>query len=150
MPQSTQMRTATASIDVPPERYWPTGWAQPEQGLPQFRGTEPTPGHAGMEVLQDGDWTPLPSQAALHIRVLTMHVAYLRRENVDLSHHYKHHREAGERLHAQLCESLEEVDRLRAALAEVDRIGGAAEEHNLWLIIGNMQGEAVRALQHKE
>lgn len=40
-----------------------------------------------------------------------------------------------------------EVDRLRAALREIDSIGDAAREETLWLIIGNMQGVAVRALR---
>ncbi len=40
-----------------------------------------------------------------------------------------------------------EVDRLRAALREINSIGDAAREETLWLIIGNMQGVAVRALR---
>lgn len=72
------MRTATISIDVPAERYWPKSWERPADGLPQFRATEPTPGRAGMEVLQDGEWVALPSKAALHIRVMTVQVGELR------------------------------------------------------------------------
>ncbi len=35
---------------------------------------------------------------------LDAEIARLKRENADLQHHYKHHREAGERLHTQYHE----------------------------------------------
>lgn len=73
------MKTATIKLSsMPKECYWPKGWNRPDDGLPQFRGTEPTPGIAGMEVLQDGEWVALPSKAALHIRVKTCEVGDLR------------------------------------------------------------------------
>ena len=68
-------RTATVSIDIPKERYWPKGWERPT-ALPQFRSRDT----GAMEVLQNGVWQDVPSQAALHIRVLTCEVGHERRK----------------------------------------------------------------------
>ena len=45
-------------------------------------------------------------------RQLDAEIARLKRENADLQHHYKHHREAGERLHTQYCELREVLERI--------------------------------------
>jgi hypothetical protein len=70
-------RTATISINVPKERYWPKGWQRPTE-YPTFQAVEIGDNRLGMEVRQDGAWVRLPSQAALHIRVMTVQVAELR------------------------------------------------------------------------
>lgn len=71
------MRTATISINVPKERYWPNGWERPAE-YPTFQAVEIGDNRLGMEVRQDGAWVRLPSQAALHIRVMTVQTADLR------------------------------------------------------------------------
>lgn len=43
-------------------------------------------------------------QDAEEFKRLDAEIARLKRENADLHHHYKHHREAGERLHTQYHE----------------------------------------------
>lgn len=71
------MRTATISIDVPSERYWPKSWQRPAE-YPTFQAVEISDNRVGMEVRQDGAWVRLPAQAALHIWVMTVQVGELR------------------------------------------------------------------------
>ena len=79
------MHTAVVSIDVPAERYWPKGWQRPSE-YPTFQAVEIGDNRVGMEVRQDGAWVRLPDQAALHIRVMTVQVAELRRALRDAQH----------------------------------------------------------------
>jgi hypothetical protein len=78
------MRSATISINVPKGRYWPKGWQRPAE-YPTFQAVEIGDNRVGMEVRQDGAWVRLPDQAALHIRVMTLQVAELRRVLDDIA-----------------------------------------------------------------
>lgn len=97
-------RTATVSISIPKKRYWPKGWDRPEV-LPQFRGRDT----GGLEVLQNGVWEDIPSQAALHIRVSTCEAGALREAIMKLMRAIEETEHVG---NAGLDEALQEADQL--------------------------------------